>query len=150
MKRILAALSAGALFGAGLDESNMADPRKVLAFLDVFGQWDPSLLWVMVGAVTVYAIGYRLLIRRDRPWLAHTFNLPTASRIDVRLLGGMALFGIGWGLSGYCPGPALAGLGLSNPDVFALVPSMLFGGWIADYWSKAPSLPVKTIAAEAK
>jgi uncharacterized membrane protein YedE/YeeE len=131
VSRALAALLAGATFGLGLAVSGMADPRKVLGFLDVAGDWDPSLLLVMAGAVGVYALGWRRLARRPRPWLEAEFRLPAARSIDARLLGGAALFGIGWGLAGYCPGPALAGVGLGNADLRWLLPALLLGGWLA-------------------
>lgn len=127
----LAAWLAGLLFGAGLAWSGMADPHKVLGFLDVAGAWDPSLLLVMAGAMLTYALGHRLVMRRSRPWLDAQFHLPTNRRIDMRLLGGAATFGIGWGLGGYCPGPALAGVGLGNADLVWLLPAMLLGWWLA-------------------
>ncbi|KRE99917.1 hypothetical protein ASG87_13055 [Frateuria sp. Soil773] len=131
MRRALAALLAGVAFGLGLAMSGMADPRKVLGFLDVAGDWDPSLLLVMAGAVGVYALLWRRLTQRPRPWLETQFRLPGARRIDARLLGGAALFGAGWGLAGYCPGPALAGLGLGNADLRWLLPALLLGVWLA-------------------
>jgi uncharacterized protein len=130
MNRMVAWL-AGLLFGAGLAWSGMANPHKVLGFLDVAGAWDPSLLLVMVGATSTYAIGYRFALRRMRPWLDERFHVPTNRRIDARLLGGAAVFGIGWGLAGYCPGPALAGVGLGNTDLLWLLPALLFGWWLA-------------------
>jgi len=130
MNRLLAWLS-GLLFGAGLAWSGMADPHKVLGFLDVAGAWDPSLLLVMVGAVLTYAVGSRLVLRRARPWLDECFHLPMNRRIDARLLAGAAVFGIGWGLAGYCPGPALAGVGLGNGDLVWLLPALLLGWWMA-------------------
>ena len=130
MNRLLAWLS-GLLFGAGLAWSGMADPHKVLGFLDVAGTWDPSLLLVMVGAVLTYAVGSRLVLRRARPWLDERFHLPMNRRIDARLLAGAAVFGIGWGLAGYCPGPALAGVGLGNGDLVWLLPALLLGWWLA-------------------
>lgn len=130
MNRLLAWLS-GLLFGVGLAWSGMADPHKVLGFLDVAGAWDPSLLLVMVGAVLTYAVGSRLVTRRARPWLDERFHLPANRRIDARLLAGAAVFGIGWGLAGYCPGPALAGVGLGNGDLIWLLPALLLGWWLA-------------------
>jgi len=130
MNRLLAWLS-GLLFGAGLAWSGMADPHKVLGFLDVAGAWDPSLLLVMAGAMLTYAVGSRLVLRRTRPWLDECFHLPMNRRIDARLLAGAAVFGIGWGLAGYCPGPALAGVGLGNGDLVWLLPALLLGWWLA-------------------
>lgn len=130
MSRLLAWL-AGLLFGAGLAWSAMADPHKVLDFLDVAGVWDPSLLLVMAGAMLTYAVGYRLVLRRARPWLDERFHLPADRRIDARLLVGAAVFGAGWGLAGYCPGPALAGVGVGNADLVWLLPTLLLGWWLA-------------------
>lgn len=109
------------VFGTGLLLSGMADPSKVLNFFDVAGSWDPSLAFVMGGALLVAAIGYRLVLARPAPVLASSFSLPALTTLDARLLGGAALFGIGWGIAGFCPGgvvPAL-GLGRIEPFVFA-------------------------------
>lgn len=121
----------GLLFGIGLIVSGMADPAKVLAFLDPLGAWDPSLALVMAAAVAVAFAGYRLTFARGRPLLAPTFQLPTRGGLDLRLLSGAALFGIGWGLGGFCPGPALVSLGLGQPGTLAFVPAMLLGMWAA-------------------
>lgn len=125
----LVALMAGILFGAGLAISQMINPAKVLAFLDVAGEWDPSLAFVMLGAVAVTAVGYRLVLRRHRPLLDDRFHLPTRRDIDARLIAGAAVFGAGWGLAGYCPGPALAGLagGAAETLVFVI---FMAGGMI--------------------
>lgn len=117
----------GLLFGVGLVVSGMADPNKILNFLDFAGTWDPSLLFVMGGAVIVAFIGYRLVLKRPRPLLASSFQLPTRTRIDRRLLIGPAIFGIGWGLGGFCPGPALTSLGLGEAGTLLFVPAMLIG-----------------------
>jgi uncharacterized protein len=109
-KRALAAAASGLLFGAGLVVSGMTDPHKVLGFLDLFGAWDPSLMLVMVGAIGVHALAYRLIRRRARPLFARSFALPTRRDIDAKLLLGAAIFGVGWGLGGYCPGPSLVAL----------------------------------------
>jgi hypothetical protein len=119
----------GLLFGTGLVVSGMADPAKVLNFLDVFGTWDPSLAFVMGGAVFVAFIGYRLVLTRDRPIIGGSFHLPTRTGIDVRVITGPAVFGIGWGLGGFCPGPALTALGLGAPGTLAFVPAMMLGMW---------------------
>src|SRR5690606_286226 len=100
-------LGLGLLFGLGLVVSGMANPAKVLNFLDLFGTWDPSLAFVMGGAVFVAFFGYRLALRRGSPVVGETFHLPNRSDIDRRLIVGPALFGFGWGLGGFCPGPAL-------------------------------------------
>ncbi|GJD37326.1 DUF6691 family protein [Methylobacterium aerolatum] len=125
--RLLAALASGLLFGAGLALSGMMDPEKVLGFLDLVGAWDPSLAFVLGGAVGVSALGYALKARMDRPALADRFAVPTNRSVDARLIGGAALFGIGWGLAGFCPGPALAGLTLGLPQVALFVAAMLAG-----------------------
>ncbi|GJD57420.1 YeeE/YedE family protein [Methylobacterium dankookense] len=125
--RLLAALASGVLFGFGLALSGMMDPRKVLGFLDLAGAWDPSLAFVLAGAVAVSALGYALKARMARPVLAPRFEVPANTRLDARLLGGAALFGIGWGLAGLCPGPALAGLVLGLPEIALFVAAMLVG-----------------------
>lgn len=131
MAHLLAALAAGLLFGAGLSVSAMINPAKVLAFLDLgaapTGGWDPSLALVMGGAVTVALVGFALVRRRARPWLAETFAWPTATVVDRPLLIGAALFGLGWGLVGYCPGPALAGLTLGTSKTLWFIGAMLAG-----------------------
>ena len=121
----------GLLFGVGLIVSGMSDPAKVLNFLDVFGNWDPSLAFVMAGAVLVAFTGYRVVLKRDRPVLAGTFHLPTKTDFDRRLVAGAAIFGIGWGLGGFCPGPALTAFGLATPGVLVFLPAMFVGIWAA-------------------
>lgn len=128
MKKLsLAALASGALFGIGLAMSGMTDPRRVLGFLDVFGDFDPTLLFVLGGAVVTTTLLFRPVLRRGRPLLAGSFHLSELKHIDRRLLGGAALFGVGWGLAGYCPGPALAGLGIASVEALWFVPAMLAG-----------------------
>lgn len=124
-------LALGLLFGAGLVVSGMADPAKVLNFLDLFGTWDPSLAFVMGGAVLVAFVGYRLVFRRDQPIVGGAFHLPTAKVIDGRILVGPAVFGIGWGIGGFCPGPALAALGPGASGTLVFVPAMMIGMWAA-------------------
>ncbi|MDQ6437039.1 YeeE/YedE family protein [Mesorhizobium sp. LHD-90] len=121
----------GLLFGIGLVVSGMSDPDKVLNFLDLAGTWDPSLAFVMGGGVLVAFIGYRVVLRRDRPLMADGFKVPTKTAIDGRLLGGAAVFGIGWGLGGFCPGPALTALGLGQPGALVFLAAMFIGFWIA-------------------
>ena len=128
--RSIAALLAGLLFGLGLDLGGMTKPAVVLGFLDVAGAWNPQLLFVMAGAVAVTAAGYRLVLRRPNPLLTQDFRLPTARNIDTRLLGGAASFGIGWGLVGYCPGPALASLASASPAAIVFVLAMVLGWWL--------------------
>jgi uncharacterized membrane protein YedE/YeeE len=127
----LANLALGLLFGAGLVISGMANPAKVLNFLDLFGTWDPSLAFVMGGAVIVAFVGYRLVLARDRPVVGSAFHLPTRNDIDARVIVGPAIFGIGWGLGGFCPGPALTALGLGAYGTLAFVPAMIVGMWTA-------------------
>ncbi|MBD0414313.1 DUF6691 family protein [Oryzicola mucosus] len=128
---ILINLLLGLLFGTGLIVSGMANPAKVLNFLDLAGTWDPSLAFVMAGAVAVASVGFRFVLRRSRPLLASRFQLPTRKEIDPALFFGPALFGIGWGLGGLCPGPAFTALLLSAPGTLAFVPAMLAGIWAA-------------------
>jgi len=123
----IAALVSGALFGAGLAMSGMTDPRRILGFLDVFGDFDPALLFVLGGAVVTTVVLFRFVLRRGSPVLASTFHLSKLRHIDRRLLGGAALFGCGWGLAGYCPGPALAGLGIGSLEALWFVPAMIAG-----------------------
>lgn len=128
MKRLtLAAFASGALFGVGLAMSGMTDPRRVLGFLDLFGDFDPTLLFVLGGAVLTTVVSFRLVLRRGNPVLADTFHLSNLRHIDGRLLAGAAIFGIGWGIAGYCPGPALAGLGIASREALWFVPAMLIG-----------------------
>lgn len=129
--KILAAWLAGLVFGVGLVLGGMTQPAVVLGFLDVFGDWNPQLLFLMVAAVVTTAIGYRVVLRRRRPLLAACFQVPAARRIDRRLLVGGAIFGIGWGLGGYCPGPALASLTGGAPSLLLFVVCMLLGWWAA-------------------
>ena len=131
---IFAAL-AGILFGLGLAISQMTDPNKVLNFLDVTGAWDPSLMLVIGGALAVSLPGFALIRRRGRA-VCGDLHLPLRTGVDHELLLGSALFGIGWGLSGYCPGPALAGLARGSPELWYFVPAMLIGFWLGDNWAK--------------
>ncbi len=126
MQRLVAGLC-GIVFGAGLAVSGMTNPAKVLAFLDVFGRWDPTLAFVMGGALVVSATGFALARRRSRPWLAESFAIPTLRDIDPKLIGGAALFGVGWGLVGLCPGPALANLCRGSAEVLLFVGAMIAG-----------------------
>lgn len=118
---------AGLIFGIGLVVSGMANPEKVQNFLDFAGTWDPSLAFVMGGAVVIAFIGYRLAFRRGAPLLDSEFHVPTKTSIDGRLLAGSAVFGIGWGLAGFCPGPALTSLLLAAKGTLIFVPAMIVG-----------------------
>lgn len=130
-KRVLVACAAGILFGAGLVVSGMTQPRKVIGFLDVFGHWDASLLLVMAAAIGVHAPLHRLVNRRTQPLFAARFDLPTRRALDARLLLGAAVFGIGWGLSGYCPGPSIVALASGRAGVVLFVLAWLCGTLIA-------------------
>ena len=127
MSRMLVNLFASALFGLGLAISGMVDPQKVVGFLDVTGDWDPTLAFVMGGALLVTIPAFRLIFRRPRPVLADEFELPKGKDLDARLLGGSALFGVGWGLSGFCPGPAVTALATGLTSVLAFVAAMVAG-----------------------
>ena len=129
MRTILGFLS-GLVFGLGLVISGMADPAKVLNFLDLAGTWDPSLAFVIAGATAPAFLGYRLVWRRAAPLLDARFDLPTNRRIDRPLILGAALFGIGWGIGGFCPGPAWTALPLMSPGALVFLPAMLAGLWL--------------------
>lgn len=134
MKVILSALVCGMIFGLGIAVSGMGNPAKVLNFFDIFGTWDPSLALVMVSALTVTAIGYRSLFhRRVRPVFDTTFHLPATTEIDAKLLGGSALFGIGWGMTGFCPGGAVPALGFGFGPAAVFLLAMGAGMAIASY-----------------
>jgi hypothetical protein len=123
----LVACASGFLFALGLGVSGMTQPAKVLAFLDVAGSWDPSLALVMIGAIAVHAPIARLILRRRAPVLASAFHLPALRTIDGRIVTGAAVFGVGWGLAGLCPGPAVTVLASGKPIAFAFVGAMLAG-----------------------
>ncbi len=129
--RGLAALIAGLIFGTGIAVSGMINPAKVLNFFDIAGTWDPSLIFVMGAALLVAVIGYRLVLKRPRPVFDIMFHLPTRRDLDPALIGGSALFGIGWGIAGFCPGGALPALGLFQPDAVIFVGAMIAGIAIA-------------------
>jgi uncharacterized membrane protein YedE/YeeE len=126
----LSSFAAGLVFGIGLWVSGMAVPKKVLDFLDVTGNWDPSLLVVMAGAVAVTLSAFRPTLKRAKPFLAGRFVVPARTDIDPPLVAGAALFGLGWGVAGYCPGPALTALSNLTVEVFAFVAAMVAGGWL--------------------
>ncbi|KRG79704.1 hypothetical protein ABB30_00050 [Stenotrophomonas ginsengisoli] len=130
MARVFAALLSGVLFGLGLAISGMTDPNVVIGFLDLFGDFNPALMFVLGGAVGTTLIAFRFVLRRPSPLLASDFQLPTRKDIDARLLIGAGLFGIGWGLAGYCPGPALVSFGALIETALVFVPVMLLSGWL--------------------
>ncbi len=123
----LASFACGLLFAVGLGVSGMTQPAKVVAFLDVAGNWDPSLAFVMIGAIAVHATSYRWITRRRSPLLGGTFRIPGEAVIDGRLIAGAAIFGVGWGMIGYCPGPAVAAVGGGAAVAFWFVPAMIAG-----------------------
>ncbi|MFJ9531335.1 DUF6691 family protein [Herbaspirillum sp. NPDC101396] len=128
----VSALFAGLLFGLGLMVSGMADPAKVLGFLDLFGAWDPSLIFVMVGAILLSAPAFFLARRRRRSMLDLPVQIPAAAAITVRLIAGSAVFGIGWGLAGFCPGPALVSAAAGYPKAIGFVAAMIAGMLVFD------------------
>jgi hypothetical protein len=127
MRKFLPPVLSGLLFGAGLTISGMTDPGRVRGFLDVFGAWDPTLAFVMGGAVLVMAVAWRFRARMIRPVFAERFSLPERRDLDGRLIAGSILFGIGWGVAGLCPGPAIASLALSPTSALPFVAAMLAG-----------------------
>jgi len=127
MTALVTAFVSGMIFSIGLGISGMTQPAKVTAFLDFTGNWDPSLACVMIGAIAVHAILYRVIRRRPTPLFASAFSIPTRQDIDPRLLGGSALFGIGWGLGGFCPGPAVTSLASGHLSVVLFVAAMIGG-----------------------
>ena len=127
IRNVLIALLAGALFGAGLAVSGMVDPARIRGFLDVFGHWDPTLAFVMGGAVGVMAVAWMIKERMRKPLSAETFPSPPKDLIDARLIIGSAIFGIGWGLSGLCPGPAVANLAIEPRSALIFIGPMLLG-----------------------
>lgn len=137
MKQVVAYLFAGALFGAGLAVSGMTNPAKVLGFLDLTGAWDPSLLLVMGGGMGVAAVGIRLVERRATPIFGGSFPASSAAKPDLRLVLGSACFGVGWGLGGFCPGPAVTSLAHLDQNVGLLVLAMLAGMFVAQRFAGA-------------
>jgi uncharacterized membrane protein YedE/YeeE len=126
-QRLFFALVAGVLFGLGMTVSQMIDPAKVVNFLNIFGQWDPSLAFVMGGGLLVNAIATPLILKREKPLFQDMFRVPAKTEIDARIIGGGVLFGIGWGLAGYCPGPLLTSLSFINMDIFYVVAAYVVG-----------------------
>ena len=133
-RRLLPPLVSGTLFGAGLTLSGMTDPARVRGFLDLFGNWDPTLAFVMGGAVAVMVVAWRIRARMTKPLFGEKFSLPDRSDLDPQLLAGSALFGIGWGVAGLCPGPAIASLALSPVAVLPFVAAMLAGMALHRAW----------------
>lgn len=134
----------GLIFGLGLIVSGMSNPAKVLNFLDFAaigtGMWDASLAFVMAGAIAVTFVGFKLALKRSQPIMAEKFHLPTGEDIDARVIAGPAIFGIGWGLSGFCPGPAITALGFGTKAAVIFVVAMLAGMWLARFIASRPSM----------
>jgi uncharacterized membrane protein YedE/YeeE len=129
VKRNVYALLAGLIFGAGLVISGMSNPNKVLNFLDILGPWDASLLFVMAAAIPVAAIGFRFVWRRKQPVCGEVFQNPSGSNVDRNLVLGAALFGVGWGIAGYCPGPAVTALAIVPAEAVVFILAMLAGSF---------------------
>jgi hypothetical protein len=128
MNKLISAMIIGGIFGIGIAISGMANPAKVLNFFDIVGSWDPSLLVVMVSALAVTAVGYRMVFgRQEQPVLESRFDVPTSRKIDLQLIGGSAVFGIGWGVTGFCPGGAIPALGFGGGDAAIFVAAMAAG-----------------------
>jgi hypothetical protein len=147
MTQMATAFLAGILFAFGLGVGGMTQPARVIGFLDFAGRWDPSLAFVMAAAVVTYGALFRLIRRRKRPVLTSVFSVPTRRDVDGRLLSGAALFGIGWGLAGYCPGPGIVSLAAGAAPVVVFVTSMVAGMAIADAvasWRPAAAGPPLT------
>jgi len=145
MKRLIPAFLIGLLFGLGIVISGMANPAKVVNFFDFAGAWDPSLAFVMGGALAVTLVGYRLVLARARPLADTRFHVPTNRAIDARLIGGAALFGVGWGMAGFCPGGALPVLGTGRMEVILFVAALVAGifaaQWMLRLMQKRPAAP---------
>jgi len=141
---VLAQFIIGLIFGLGLVVSGMSDPAKVLNFLDFAairtGGWDASLAFVMAGAIVVTFAGYKLALRRSQPLFGERFYLPTREDIDARVVAGPAIFGVGWGLAGFCPGPAITALGFGTKAAAIFVVAMLAGMWLARFVAGRPSM----------
>jgi uncharacterized protein len=149
MMRQLSAFGAGLIFGFGLWLSGLADPGTVLAFLDLSGAWDPSLLFVMAAAVAVTLAGTRLALKRNKPFLAQRFVLPQRKDIDAPLVAGAAVFGLGWGIAGYCPGPSITALATLETGPFVFVAAMIAGGLLADVLARQRRLLLRAGTAAA-
>lgn len=131
MSRSVVAFVCGLVFGIGLIVSQMSNPEKVIGFLDISGQWDPSLSLVMAGAVAVFSIAVLLSRGRQKPLLESRFHVPEKTRLDKSLISGSVIFGMGWGLAGFCPGPAIVSSGFGEPRVWAFVAAMLLGTFLS-------------------
>jgi uncharacterized protein len=133
MKQILVALISGIIFGIGLSLSQMTNPDKVLNFLDIAGTWDPSLIFVMLGALAVTFTSFRFILKRPNPVFDEKFYLATKKEIDKPLVIGASIFGVGWGIAGYCPGPVVAGIGNGNTEAVIMVLAIYLGFIVHHY-----------------
>jgi uncharacterized membrane protein YedE/YeeE len=136
MKKALTAYLCGTLFGLGLSISEMINPARVIGFLDVAGAWDPTLLLVMISAVVIALPLFTLIRQYSQPFFSDQFMLPTKTRLDPRLITGAILFGIGWGMAGLCPGPAITALASLSIEITGFVIAMLLGMWLSIQWQK--------------
>jgi hypothetical protein len=127
-------LTSGLLFGFGLAVSSMINPAKIVGFLDITGNWDPSLAFVMGGAVFVTALTFRLILKRPKPIFTNIFELPSKVSLDGKLITGAAIFGIGWAMSGLCPGPAISSIGFLDEKLLIFVCTLLIGSFIGKKW----------------
>ncbi|GGE56778.1 YeeE/YedE family protein [Actibacterium pelagium] len=125
--RLILSYIGGLIFGLGISLSGMANPAKVLNFFDIAGSWDPSLIFVMGGALIVTFIGYRLVMRREAPVCDKQFHVPSSRTIDAKLIGGSLVFGVGWGIAGFCPGGALPAIGTGSVDVLVFCAALVVG-----------------------
>jgi uncharacterized membrane protein YedE/YeeE len=149
MAPLLAAFACGLVFAFGLVAGGMTQPAKVVGFLDFTGSWDPSLAFVMGGALATHALLRRFALHRAQPLFAPRFSLPTRTELDARLIGGAAIFGVGWGLGGFCPGPAVVALGAGMNAALIVVPAMLAGMLLHDRWfASTAALPSRSSAVE--
>ena len=136
MKSTLSALTAGLIFGVGLIVSEMANPKRVQGFLDISGYWDPTLAFVMGGALLVTGVGYKILFSRKKPLFEASFSVPTNRVIDAKLVIGAVLFGVGWGLSGLCPGPAIVSASTLNQEILVFLVALVVGNKFFDFVEK--------------
>jgi uncharacterized membrane protein YedE/YeeE len=144
--RLISTYLIGLIFGIGISISGMANPAKVLNFFDIAGSWDPSLIFVMGGALVTTFIGYKLAFGRTAPVFESGFSVPTNRRIDARLIGGSAVFGIGWGIAGFCPGGALPALGTGRWEVFAFTAAFILGIFMAKFIQSLGTPKTQTVS----
>lgn len=149
LRRNSAALAAGITFGAGLSLSGMTDPQKVLAFLTISAGWDPALMLVMGSAVSVASVGFALARRRETPLLSNEFHLPARTSVDGRLLIGATLFGVGWGVSGFCPGPAIVAALTADPRGWIFLPAFVLGMLLFELLPSTPATSGPSVASSS-